>query len=74
MLNINDVDNSNPDIVNYSASDVLLNLKNDKSGTNSKVGGSDIRSSNDDFPFIIFSFDSKREISELNFLKIIIRL
>jgi hypothetical protein len=64
LLNIYDVDNSTSNIV-YSAYAVLLNLENDKTGKNTKVGGSDVRNSNEDFPFIKFSFDSKGEISEL---------
>ena len=64
LLNVYKVDNSSVNVVYYAYA-VLLNLENDKSGKNTKVGGSDVRNSNGDFPFIKFNFDSTGEIKEL---------
>ena len=68
LLNVYKVDNSTSNVVYYAYA-VLLNLENDKSGKNTKVGGSDVRNSNGDFPFIKFNFDSTGEIKELKVLE-----
>ena len=68
LLNVYKVDNSSDNVVYYAYA-VLLNLENDKSGKNIKVGGFDVRNSNGDFPFIKFNFDLTGEISELKVLE-----
>ena len=61
MLNVYDVDDTiEPNI--YYAYAVLLVLNNITNGKTNYLGGSDIRKSDTDFPFIKFSFDSTGKI------------
>ena len=64
LLNVYDVDNiTNPTI--YYAYAILLVLNNITNGKTNYLGGSDIRKTERDFPFIKFSFDSNGEIGKL---------
>ena len=64
LLNVYDVDKTTkPNI--YYASAVLLVLNNITNGKTNYLGGSDIRKSDTDFPFIKFSFDSTGKIGKL---------
>jgi hypothetical protein len=64
LLNVYNVNNNvNPTV--YEAYAVLLSLTNNTNGKTNNLGGSDIRNSNDDFPFIKFSFDSNGKIDKL---------
>ena len=64
LLNVYDVDDTiEPNI--YYAYAVLLVLNNITNGKTNYLGGSDIRKSEGDFPFIKFSFDSTGKIDKL---------
>ena len=64
LLNVYNIDNTiEPNV--YYAYAVLLNLEKNINGKSNNLGGSDITTNNNDFPFIKFSFDSNGKLGKL---------